>query len=431
MESGHCTVLRHSRRAAPSRGWAGRGGDVVATGSANRSANRMVASLAAAEPNRSSANQRHRRARGPQKLCASSVSMGEFTGPLESRLEITRGVGRRTTRSVSMSSGSPISTAPGQPSVTTWKARETISGMRAFHVATNGRPGPVVIALPEDMLTDRVVVPDAPRFEPVETWPGLTDMTKLQKLLWAARAPVMLIGGSHWLGRRERSDHAICRAVRAAGRHDIPPRPSLRRAARLLCRRSRHRPEIPSSSPASKAPISLFWSAGGMGEMPSQSYSLFEIPGPKQTLVHIHPSIEEIGRLYRPHLRHQCDADRLRRFARGASTAGGTALARQHPHRARGLPGLVGNRDEATGFGQPRRDSSLAARAAAARRGDLQRRRQFRRLDPPLLPLPRGSARRSRRPPARWATAYRRRDRRKRRRSRAHRRLRLPATATS
>ena len=51
-----------------------------------------------------------------------------------------------------------------------------------------GRPGPVVIALPEDMLTERVVVPDAPPFEPVETWPGLTDMSRLQKLLWAQRS---------------------------------------------------------------------------------------------------------------------------------------------------------------------------------------------------------------------------------------------------
>src|SRR5439155_18360331 len=69
---------------------------------------------------------------------------------------------------------------------------------RAFYTATNGRPGPVVVALPEDMLTERVAVPDAPPFEPVETWPGLSEMTKLQKLLWATERPVMIIGGSRW-----------------------------------------------------------------------------------------------------------------------------------------------------------------------------------------------------------------------------------------
>ena len=67
---------------------------------------------------------------------------------------------------------------------------------RAYYTATSGRPGPVVIALPEDMLTDRVTVPDATAYETVETWPGLTDMSRLQKLLWAAKKQVVLVGGS-------------------------------------------------------------------------------------------------------------------------------------------------------------------------------------------------------------------------------------------
>src|SRR5471030_2331939 len=66
---------------------------------------------------------------------------------------------------------------------------------RAFYAATSGRPGPVVIALPEDMLVEQVAVKDAPAFEPVETWPGLADMAKLQKLFWAAKAPIVLVGG--------------------------------------------------------------------------------------------------------------------------------------------------------------------------------------------------------------------------------------------
>src|SRR5215813_4667946 len=64
---------------------------------------------------------------------------------------------------------------------------------RAFHTACNGRPGPVVIALPEDMLRERVAVPDAKAFEPVETWPGPTDMSRLHKLLGEAMRPVILI----------------------------------------------------------------------------------------------------------------------------------------------------------------------------------------------------------------------------------------------
>src|ERR1043166_8315797 len=69
---------------------------------------------------------------------------------------------------------------------------------RAFYTAAAGRPGPVVIALPEDMLVERLAVPDAPAFEPVEIWPGAADMTGLQKLLRAAERPIVLLGGSRW-----------------------------------------------------------------------------------------------------------------------------------------------------------------------------------------------------------------------------------------
>ena len=89
---------------------------------------------------------------------------------------------------------------------------------RAFYSATDGRPGPVVIALPEDMLTDRVSVADAAAFEPIETWPGLTDMMRLQKLLWAAERPIVLAGGSRW------SESGLRRAFRAPGRDHVPAR---------------------------------------------------------------------------------------------------------------------------------------------------------------------------------------------------------------
>src|SRR6266566_2763734 len=69
---------------------------------------------------------------------------------------------------------------------------------RAFYTAAGGRPGPVVVALPEDMLVERVAIPDAPACEPVEIWPGASDMSRLQKLLRAAERPIVLLGGSRW-----------------------------------------------------------------------------------------------------------------------------------------------------------------------------------------------------------------------------------------
>ena len=94
---------------------------------------------------------------------------------------------------------------------------------RAFHVATSGRPGPVVIALPEDMLTACASVPDAPAYEAVETHPGPTQMAELQKLLWGAQRPVAILGGSRW------SEAAVRRFSRFAERFALPVVCSFRR----------------------------------------------------------------------------------------------------------------------------------------------------------------------------------------------------------
>src|SRR5690349_22146284 len=69
---------------------------------------------------------------------------------------------------------------------------------RAFFTAMNGRPGPVVIALPEDMLRERVVVQDAGAFQHVESWPGPAEMRRLQAMLGNAKRPIAIIGGSRW-----------------------------------------------------------------------------------------------------------------------------------------------------------------------------------------------------------------------------------------
>src|SRR4029079_11915403 len=94
---------------------------------------------------------------------------------------------------------------------------------RAFHVATSGRPGPVVIALPEDMLTDEVSVSDPPAYEPVETHPSAAQMAQLQKMLWAAQRPIAILGGSRW------SEQAVQRFTRFAERFSLPVSTSFRR----------------------------------------------------------------------------------------------------------------------------------------------------------------------------------------------------------
>jgi acetolactate synthase I/II/III large subunit len=172
---------------------------------------------------------------------------------------------------------------------------------RAFYTACNGRPGPVVIALPEDMLTDRVAVPDAKAFEPVEIWPGLTDMSRLQKMLWAAKRPIVLAGGSRW------SEAACAALMRFVERFALPVATTFRRGHLVDALHPCYAGDFgigpnPKLLARVKGADLVLLIGGRMSEMPSQSYTLFDIPEPQMKLVHVHPGSEELGRVYHPTL---------------------------------------------------------------------------------------------------------------------------------
>ncbi|MBV9636234.1 MAG: thiamine pyrophosphate-binding protein [Methylobacteriaceae bacterium] len=172
---------------------------------------------------------------------------------------------------------------------------------RAFHVAMQGRPGPVVLALPEDMLVETAAVADAPRVEPVATWPGLTQMAELQKLLWAAQRPIVILGGSGW------TEKARAAFQRFAERFDLPVATSFRRAMLFDADHPNHAGEIGiGPNPRLKARIGeadlVLLVGGRMAEMPSQAYTLFDVPTPRQAFVHVHAGAEELGRVYQPTL---------------------------------------------------------------------------------------------------------------------------------
>jgi acetolactate synthase I/II/III large subunit len=172
---------------------------------------------------------------------------------------------------------------------------------RAFHIALQGRPGPVAIALPEDILTEMAGVADAARVEPAPIWPGQTQMAELQKMLWAAKRPVAIVAGTGW-------DMRACQAMqRFAERFDLPVAASFRRASLFDGDHKNYVGEIGiGPNPKLKARIEnadvVLLIGGRMSEMPSQSYTLFDIPTPKQALVHVHPDAAEIGRIYHPTL---------------------------------------------------------------------------------------------------------------------------------
>lgn len=172
---------------------------------------------------------------------------------------------------------------------------------RAFHVATSGRPGPVVLALPEDMLVELADAPQPPAWTQIETHPGLTQMADLQKRLWAAERPIAILGGSRW------SAEAVAAFTRFAERFDLPVACSFRRQMLFDNLHANYAGDVgiginPKLLARVKASDLILLVGGRLSEMPSQSYSLLDIPAPAQQLVHIHPDAEELGRVYRPAL---------------------------------------------------------------------------------------------------------------------------------
>ena len=172
---------------------------------------------------------------------------------------------------------------------------------RAFHVAMQGRPGPVVISLPEDMLVDKVSVADALRAHPVETEPGAPALRAFSDLLAQAKRPVAIIGGGGW------SDEAVSNFSLFAKRFSLPVACSFRRTSLIDAEHECYAGELALSTNPKlleriRASDLVLLIGGRLPEVPSQSYTLLEIPNPRQTLVHVHAEASELGRVYRPAL---------------------------------------------------------------------------------------------------------------------------------
>jgi len=172
---------------------------------------------------------------------------------------------------------------------------------RAFRTAMQGRPGPVVVALPEDMLLDEVEVGDAPRVEPVETWPAPAQMAELQRLLEGARRPLAILGGSRW------TEAARAELIAWSERWSLPVATSFRRTPLFPADHPNYAGDVgigpnPKLAARVKEADLLLLIGGRMSEMPSSSYTLLDIPVPAQRLVHVHPGVEELGRVYVPTL---------------------------------------------------------------------------------------------------------------------------------
>jgi acetolactate synthase I/II/III large subunit len=172
---------------------------------------------------------------------------------------------------------------------------------RAFRVAMQGRPGPVVVSLPEDVLTEMSDVADAPRVEPADTVPSDDDLKTLAEMVKAAKKPFMIVGGSRW-------NAPACKAVADfAARAGIPVAASFRRAQLFPADHPNFAGDLgigpnPKLAARIKDADLLLLVGGRMSEVPSSAYTLIDVPSPKQRLVHVHPGAEELGRVYQPAL---------------------------------------------------------------------------------------------------------------------------------
>ena len=172
---------------------------------------------------------------------------------------------------------------------------------RAFHVATSGRPGPVVLALPEDMLDDEAAVADARPYTVVETHPGAASMAALREALAASRRPFMLLGGSGW------DQEAVRRVETFALANALPVGCVFRRQDRFDNTLSSYVGDVgigvnPKLATRIKESDLLLVVGARLGEATTGGYQLLDIPTPRQRLIHVHADPQELGRVYQPDL---------------------------------------------------------------------------------------------------------------------------------
>jgi acetolactate synthase I/II/III large subunit len=172
---------------------------------------------------------------------------------------------------------------------------------RAFSVACSGRPGPVVVALPEDVLTDEADVADAVRAPVAQASPGEAELEGLQTLLAGARRPLIVVGEGGWSAKAGADVVALATAA------SIPVATSWRcqdyvdNSAHVYAGHAGIGMAPALAERIAQADV-LLAVGGRLGDIASSGYTLLDVPRPRQRLVHVHPDPGELGAVYQPEL---------------------------------------------------------------------------------------------------------------------------------
>lgn len=196
---------------------------------------------------------------------------------------------------------------------------------RAFHTAMQGRPGPVVIVLPEDMLTAPTAAPVLPRVRPSLAWPAPGAMRELRALLLEARRPFVIAGGSGWSAESARA------LQRFAEAWQLPVGCGFRFQDSFDNRHALYAGDLGTGVNPRLAQrvrdADLVLALGvRLGEITTGGYAHLAVPRAAQRLVHLHAGPEELGRVYAADL-----------LINASLSAAGPALAALEPP-AGGLP---------------------------------------------------------------------------------------------
>jgi len=167
----------------------------------------------------------------------------------------------------------------------------------AFQLATSGRKGPVVLALPEDVLSASATVKDSLPSTAVQAYPQPGDVHALLEAIGEASRPLVIAGGSGWTGQ-------ACEQLKAFSEENAIPVACAFRFQDIFDNNHPHyigdvgigiNPSLAARIKSADLILAL---GPRLGEMTTGGYTLFEVPTPKQAIAHVHAGNEELGRVY-------------------------------------------------------------------------------------------------------------------------------------